>query len=167
MGGSIRKDMNHKATHLICPQAFGDKYRYALTFRLNVVRSSWVLEAWDRRNEEGFTARNDKYTIDHKLKIFENCRVAFIGFPEHERVNMSNLLRSYNGIETTSDDETCTHKVSIIKIYCLSNIVLSLNVHLKSSFLDKLHFSCFCNTNFKFVYLYVSNILHAHHHLHT
>ncbi|XP_070509513.1 protein ECT2 [Chironomus tepperi] len=111
MGGSIRKEMNHRATHLICPQAFGDKYRYALTFRLNVVRPSWVSDAWKKRHEEGFSAKNEKFSIDHRLKIFENCRVAFIGFPEHERVNMSNLLRSYNGVETTSDDETCTHKI--------------------------------------------------------
>jgi hypothetical protein len=113
MGGSIRKEMNHRATHLICPQAFGEKYRYALTFRLNVVRPSWILDAWSHRHEETFSAKNEKFTIDHKLKIFENCRVVFIGFPEHERVNMSNLLRSYNGVETTSDDDTCTHKVSI------------------------------------------------------
>lgn len=112
MGGSIRKDLNHKATHLICPQAYGEKYRYALTFRLNVMRPSWVSEAWKNRHEEGFTVRNEKFSIDHRVKIFENCRVAFIGFAEHERVNMSNLLKSYNGVETTSDDETCTHKVS-------------------------------------------------------
>lgn len=114
MGGSIRKEMNHRATHLVCPQAFGDKYRYALTFRLNVVRPSWITEAWNKRHEDDFHAKNEKFSIDHRLKIFENCRVVFIGFPEHERVNMSNLLRSYNGVETTSDDETCTHKVSAI-----------------------------------------------------
>ena len=45
MGGSRGKEMNSKATHLMCSNAFGDKCRYALTFRLNVVRSSWVLEA--------------------------------------------------------------------------------------------------------------------------
>lgn len=111
MGGSIRKEMNSKATHLICSNAYGDKYRYALTFRLNVVRSSWVLDAWRRKDEAGFSVKNESFTVDHRLKIFEGCRVAFIGFPEHEKANMVDLLRSYNGLETSSDDETCTHKV--------------------------------------------------------
>jgi hypothetical protein len=112
MGGSIRKEMNSKATHLICSNAYGDKYRYALTFRLNVVRSSWVFDAWRNRDAAEFSAKSEPFTVDHRLKIFEGCRVAFIGFPEHEYTNMVELLRSYNGIETASDDETCTHKVS-------------------------------------------------------
>lgn len=112
MGGSIRKEMNHRATHLVCHQAFGDKYRYALTFRLNVMRTSWITEAWNSRHEDDFHAKSEKFAFEHRLKIFENCRVAFIGFPEHEKVNMCNLLRSYNGVEVSPDDETCTHKVS-------------------------------------------------------
>lgn len=115
MGGSIRKEMNHRATHLVCPNAFGDKYRYALTFRLNVVRPSWITEAWNNRHEDEFHAKSEKISIEHRLNIFENCRVAFIGFPEHKRVNMSNLLRSYNGVEVPSEDDTCTHKVSTKK----------------------------------------------------
>lgn len=104
--------MNHRATHLICSNAYGDKYRYALTFRLNVIRSSWVMDAWRRKNESGFSAKAENFTADHRLKIFEGCRIAFIGFPEHEKANMVSLLRSYNGVETASDDESCTHKVS-------------------------------------------------------
>lgn len=118
--------MNHRATHLVCHQAFGDKYKYALTFRLNVVRPSWITEAWEKRHEENFRAKNEKFSLDHKIKIFENCRVAFIGFPEHERVNMANLLRSYNGVETTSDDDTCTHKVSDNCPLICSSYILSL-----------------------------------------
>jgi protein ECT2 len=76
------------------------------------VRPTWVLDAWNRRNEIDFSTKLDSFTADHRLKIFEGCRVAFIGFPENERSNMSDLLRSYNGIETSSDDEACTHKVS-------------------------------------------------------
>lgn len=112
MGGSIRKELNHRATHLICSNAYGEKYRYALTFRLQVVRSSWVTDAWLNRNDAGFEAKNDIFTANHRLKVFEGCRVAFIGFSESEKGNMIDLLRSYNGIETASDDESCTHKVS-------------------------------------------------------
>lgn len=111
MGGSIRKDLNHRATHLICSNAYGEKYRYALTFRLNVVRSSWVKDAWRNKDMTDFSARDETFTANHAIKLFEGCRVAFIGFPDHERDNMIGLLRAYNGTETTSDDESCTHKV--------------------------------------------------------
>lgn len=111
MGGSIRKEMNHKATHLIGSAAHGEKYRYALTFRLNVIRPSWVVDAWNHRDEPNFTAKDEAFTAEHRLKIFEGCRIAFIGFPETEKQNMVELLRSYNGVECSSDDENCTHKV--------------------------------------------------------
>jgi hypothetical protein len=64
MGGSIRKEMNSKATHLICSNAYGDKYRYALTFRLNVVRSSWVFDAWRNRDATDFSAKSEPFTVD-------------------------------------------------------------------------------------------------------
>lgn len=111
MGGSIRKEMNHRATHLICSNAYGEKYRYALTFRLNVIKSGWVLDAWRRKDEPGFSAKEDIFTAEHRLKIFEGCRVAFIGFNEKDHASMVNLLELYNGTETSSEDETCTHKV--------------------------------------------------------
>jgi protein ECT2 len=115
MGGSIRKEMNHKATHLVSSAAFGEKYRYALTFRLNVIRTSWIVDAWKNRDVPNFSAKDEAFTAEHRLKIFEGCRIAFIGFPENEKQNMVELLRSYNGVETTSDDETCTHKVIELK----------------------------------------------------
>lgn len=111
MGGSIRKEMSTKATHLICTNAYGDKYSYAQTFKLKAVRSSWVMDAWRNRDESGFTAQNENFTDLHLLKIFEGCRVSFIGFSESDKKYMVEQLRSHNGIETANDDETCTHKV--------------------------------------------------------
>lgn len=112
MGGSIRKEMSSKATHLICTNAYGDKYRYAQTFKLKAVRSSWVMDAWRNRDESAFSAQNEDFTNLHLLKIFEGCRVSFIGFSESDKKYMVEQLRSHNGIETANDDETCTHKVS-------------------------------------------------------
>lgn len=117
--------MSSKATHLICTNAYGDKYHYALTFKLNAVRSSWVMDAWRNRDELGFSANNEDFTQEHLLKTFEGCRVAFIGFPENEKANMVQLLRSYNGIETTSEDETCTHKVSEPTRHCGYGIIVT------------------------------------------
>lgn len=51
MGGSIRKDMSSKVTHLIAAAATGDKYRYASGFGLPVLARSWVDECWRRRDD--------------------------------------------------------------------------------------------------------------------
>jgi len=137
MGGSIRKDLNHRATHLICTYAYGEKYRYALTFRLNVVRAKWVFDAWNHRDEENFSAKDENFSANHRIKIFEGCRVAFIGFPEQEEANMVKLLLSYNGVATTTSDETCTHKVrqwrSVVVYWVLSVCPSLINF-------------CFCHT---------------------
>lgn len=112
MGGSIRKDMNSKVTHLICNSAGGDKYKYAITFRLGVVRPAWVEEAWRSRDLSDFMATRDEFTVTHRLKVFEGQRVCFTGFPTEEHKHMEEVLRSNGGIPSTIDSAECTHVVS-------------------------------------------------------
>lgn len=112
MGGSIRKDMNSKVTHLICNAAGGDKYKYAITFRLGVVRPAWVEEAWKNRDAPEFMATKDDFTINHRLKVFEGQRICFTGFPPEEHKHMEEVLRSNGGIPSTVDNPECTHVVS-------------------------------------------------------
>lgn len=133
MGGSIRKDLNQRSTHLITVHAYGEKYRYAYTFRLSIVRPGWVQDAWRQRNELNFSAKDEQFTAKHKLGIFEGCRIAFIGFPELEHANMLNILRSFKGIETSCDDESCTHKVSrqsLINYRSLSGLSCATNTNI-------------------------------------
>lgn len=113
MGGSIRKDTNSKVTHLICNAAMGDKYQYAMTFRLAVVRPNWVVDAWNQRNQPNFSATSDTFTSLHRLKSFEGMRVCLYGFSEEDTANMVSLLKTYGGIVAALDDPDCTHIVSL------------------------------------------------------
>lgn len=63
MGGSIRKDMSGRVTHLIANVSGGEKYQYAVTFRLPVVHQTWVFESWCRRNDVAFEATADAFIV--------------------------------------------------------------------------------------------------------
>lgn len=57
MGGSIRKEFDcNKITHLIANKVGGEKYQYAVTFKIPVMNSSWVHSAWEKRHELGVRA---------------------------------------------------------------------------------------------------------------
>uniref|UniRef100_A0A0K8TS04 Putative guanine nucleotide exchange factor pebble n=1 Tax=Tabanus bromius TaxID=304241 RepID=A0A0K8TS04_TABBR len=111
MGGSIRKDMNSKVTHLICNASGGEKYQYAKTFRLAVVRSEWVYSAWEKRDVSGFQATNNEFTSKHKLKAFEGQRICFFGFSPEEHEHMVDVLKNNGGIPTDIEDPECSHVV--------------------------------------------------------
>lgn len=75
MGGSIRKDMVSKVTHLIASSCTGEKYRYAATFNVPVMTEAWVFSCWEKRNEVGFSATSDEMVcgaIIFDLGIFRN-----------------------------------------------------------------------------------------------
>jgi len=50
MGGSIRKDMGLRVTHLITSHCSGEKYRYADTFGLPIMSIEWVTALWDAKD---------------------------------------------------------------------------------------------------------------------
>ncbi|XP_055380892.1 protein ECT2 [Condylostylus longicornis] len=111
MGGSIRKDMNSKVTHLICNATGGKKYEYAMTFRLAVVRPDWVHEAWKNKESYDFKATEESFTKEHKLKVFEGQRICLFGFSADEYQHMVDVLTSNKGIVTDLEDPECTHVV--------------------------------------------------------
>ncbi|XP_050673459.1 protein ECT2 isoform X4 [Leptidea sinapis] len=111
MGGSIRKDMSSKVTHLIAAAATGDKYRYASGFGLPVLSRSWVDACWDRRDDPHCMATDDDIIKEHKLKVFAGARVCFVGFPEDETQHMAEVLASNGGSSCPLDDPDCTHVV--------------------------------------------------------
>ncbi|KAG5896615.1 hypothetical protein JTB14_009526 [Gonioctena quinquepunctata] len=111
MGGSIRKDMSAKVTHLIANTCGGEKYQYAVTFRLPVMNLQWVYASWERRHEMDFIATLDTFVVENKLKPFHGARVCFIGFDEKEEHHMVEVLLSNGGVVTTLDDPNCTHVV--------------------------------------------------------
>lgn len=111
MGGSIRKDMNTKVTHLICNTTGGEKYQYAMTFRLAVVRPSWVVQAWQNRNDPNFAANVEEFTKSHRLKAFEGQKICFFGFPPEEHQHMVDVLKMNGGIPADLEDPECSHVV--------------------------------------------------------
>lgn len=113
MGGSIRKDMTSKVTHLICNVAGGEKYQYAMTFRLAVLRPNWVYDAWTNRDLDKFVAVGEHFELSHRLKAFEGQRVCFHGFAPDDADNMVKMLECYGGINTDILDPECSHVVSV------------------------------------------------------
>ncbi|KAL6960096.1 Protein T2 [Sarracenia purpurea var. burkii] len=61
MGGSVRKEMHCKVTHLIAKLCSGEKYFYAMTFRVPVVSETWVHDAWKYRDVIGFNAAENDF----------------------------------------------------------------------------------------------------------
>ena len=61
MGGSVRKEMHCKVTHLIAKLCSGEKYFYAMTFRVPVVSETWVHDAWKNRDVIGFNAAENDF----------------------------------------------------------------------------------------------------------
>ncbi|XP_046622512.1 protein ECT2 isoform X3 [Neodiprion virginianus] len=112
MGGSIRKDMGNKVTHLIANCCGGDKYRYAITFRIPIMSSDWVLELWNARDDVASSSSNDKLIADYKLKPFFGAKVCFFGFPDDEKTHMYEVLQQQGGEPAEIDDPNCTHVVT-------------------------------------------------------
>lgn len=69
MGGSIRKDMSAKVTHLIANVSGGDKYQYAATFRVPIMHLQWVLDSWERKYDLTFSATSDTFIVSTDLVI--------------------------------------------------------------------------------------------------
>jgi hypothetical protein len=56
MGGSVRRDMVSKVTHLVANACGGEKYQYAVTFRVPVMGEKWIHAMWEERNEKALSA---------------------------------------------------------------------------------------------------------------
>ncbi|XP_014245769.1 protein ECT2 isoform X5 [Cimex lectularius] len=110
MGGSIRKEMIGKVTHLIANCCGGEKYQYAVAFRVPIMSSEWVYNSWAMRAQIGYNAHQNGLA-EHKLKPFHGARVCFLGFPEEERKHMADILVENGGVPTDIQDPLCSHVV--------------------------------------------------------
>ncbi|KAL9928039.1 protein ECT2-like [Glossina fuscipes fuscipes] len=112
MGGGIRKDiMNVGLTHLISTHSGGDKYEYAKTFGLTVVRPAWVYAAWEQRDQLEFRADTEEFSNKYKLKCFEGQKICFVGFPADEHKLMLEMLETNGGVHVELGDSECSHIV--------------------------------------------------------
>lgn len=90
----------------------GDKYQYAMTFRLPAVRQQWITDAWNRRDDSEFDGTQTTFVKDYRLRLFEGQKVCFMGFPPEEHQHMVDVLRENGGILTELDNPECSHVVS-------------------------------------------------------
>ncbi|XP_015604057.1 protein ECT2 isoform X12 [Cephus cinctus] len=111
MGGSIRKEMGGKVTHLLANCCGGDKYRYAVTFRVPIMSISWVTTLWEAKDDVASYGSNDELVATQKLKPFFGAKVCFFGFPDDEKKHMCEVLQQQGGESTEIDDPNCTHVV--------------------------------------------------------
>ncbi|XP_018346082.1 PREDICTED: protein ECT2 isoform X2 [Trachymyrmex septentrionalis] len=111
MGGSIRKEMGIKVTHLIANHCSGEKYRYADTFGLPIMSIEWVIALWNAKDDISTYANNEELIATYKLKPFYGAKVCFSGFPEEEKKHMCEVLEQQGGEPTEIDDPNCTHVV--------------------------------------------------------
>ncbi|XP_011304344.1 protein ECT2 isoform X2 [Fopius arisanus] len=112
MGGSIRKEVGAKVTHLIANCCGGEKYRYAVTFRVPIMSMNWVLALWEGKDDATSYGSNEDLIVQHKLKPFYGARVCFFGFPDDEKKHMVEVLQQQGGEPTEIDDPECTHVVT-------------------------------------------------------
>lgn len=110
MGGSIRKDMGAKVTHLIANSRGGEKYLYAATFRVPIMSEAWVTACWEQRNNVGVTATQPEFMC-YRHKPFYGAHVCFLGFPEEEHLHMQEVLAQNGGVSVELNDTACTHVV--------------------------------------------------------
>ncbi|XP_043603536.1 protein ECT2 isoform X5 [Bombus pyrosoma] len=111
MGGSIRKEMGAKVTHLIANCCGGDKYRYAVTFRVPIMSMEWVTALWNAKDDISSYGNNEELITTYKLKPFFGAKVCFFGFPDEEKRHMCEVLQQQGGESTEIDDPNCTHVV--------------------------------------------------------
>ncbi|XP_043258171.1 protein ECT2-like isoform X2 [Colletes latitarsis] len=111
MGGSIRKEMGAKVTHLIANCCGGDKYRYAVTFRVPIMSMDWVTALWNAKDDISNYGNNEDLITTYKLKPFFGAKVCFFGFPDEEKRHMCEVLQQQGGESTEIDDPNCTHVV--------------------------------------------------------
>ncbi|XP_032670803.1 protein ECT2-like isoform X3 [Odontomachus brunneus] len=132
MGGSIRKEMGIKVTHLIANHCSGEKYRYADTFGLPIMSVEWVIALWNAKDDVSSCAK--KLITTYKLKPFYGAKVCFFGFPEEEKKHMCEVLEQQGGESTEIDNPNCTHVVVDVAghFYKKSNNIIDKLSYLKT-----------------------------------
>ncbi|XP_023272299.1 protein ECT2 isoform X2 [Seriola lalandi dorsalis] len=111
MGGTIRKDFSTKVTHLIAYSTHGEKYRLAVCLGTPILTPSWILKAWERRDDVYFHAGEEEFRTEFKVPPFQDCILSFLGFSEEDKANMEERTLKHGGGYREFGDESCTHMV--------------------------------------------------------
>lgn len=79
MGGHIRKEMDSRVTHLVAQRCGGEKYQYAMTFRVPIVAASWVHDAWAMRSQFDYSAAETGVVVSSQIN-FNKSHVLMVIF---------------------------------------------------------------------------------------
>lgn len=110
MGGSIRRDVSAKVTHLIADCTDGPKYRLASSLGTPIVKPDWIYKVWADKDVVGIKA--DDKMVQYRVPPFYKCCLCFYGFTEEEeKKHMEELTVENGGIFAEIGDEDCTHLV--------------------------------------------------------
>ncbi|XP_063224169.1 protein ECT2 [Bacillus rossius redtenbacheri] len=112
MGGGIRRAMVTKVTHLVSNCCMGEKYQYAVTFRVPIMSEAWVMACWERRHDLAAHAASEEL-MANKLDLFHGARLCFYGFTDDEREHMAEILQENGGVVVELADKSCTHVVVV------------------------------------------------------
>ncbi|KAK7499196.1 hypothetical protein BaRGS_00009456 [Batillaria attramentaria] len=110
MGGSVRKDMTPKVTHLVANCTGGDKYKYAMTMGMPIMSEEWVHQLWEQRDNLDIASDSEAMML-YKVKPFFQCRLSFLGFSPEEQKHMEDLTIENGGTYTSVGSEEATHLV--------------------------------------------------------
>ncbi|KAL8598805.1 hypothetical protein ACOMHN_015384 [Nucella lapillus] len=110
MGGSVRRDMTAKVTHLIANCTGGEKYKYAMTMGMPIMSAQWVEQLWAQRYNLDVNANSDCMT-EHRVKPFFDCCLTFLGFSANEQKHMEELTVENGGSHRELGSEEATHLV--------------------------------------------------------
>ncbi|XP_070173283.1 protein ECT2-like [Littorina saxatilis] len=110
MGGSVRRDMTPKVTHLIANCTGGEKYKYAMTMGMPIMSGQWVEQLWEQRYNLDIMADSEAM-MDYKVKPFFDCCLSFLGFSDAEKKHMEELTVQNGGVHTAVGSSEVTHLV--------------------------------------------------------
>ncbi|KAL2089723.1 hypothetical protein ACEWY4_014411 [Coilia grayii] len=111
MGGAIRKDFSAKVTHLVAHSTHGEKFRLAVCMGTPILTPSWILKAWEHRDNINFHAGDESFRTEFKVPPFQDCVLSFLGFTEEDKANMEERTLKHGGHYLEVGNEKCTHMV--------------------------------------------------------
>lgn len=111
MGGIIKKDFSTKVSHLIAYSTKGEKYKLAVCMGTPILTPTWILKAWERRDDITFHAGDEEFRTEFKVPPFQDCVLSFLGFSEEDKTNMEERTLKHGGHYLEVGSERCTHMV--------------------------------------------------------
>lgn len=77
MGGSIRKEIEFKVTHLIANCCGGEKYKDANMFKVPIMSMAWITTLWQGRDDPTIYGHNEQL-VSWITRLFYFLSITFL-----------------------------------------------------------------------------------------